>query len=93
MSRCEQELCPNWAGDGGCPCKTLGIEPQRPVCPECTAGKHAGCSHLGGVDEYDDIVDCACGCEPSRTCPQCADVVPPGFTLDDHFNCNWPEDA
>ncbi len=30
--------------------------------------------------------------ERSRTCPSCKDVVPFGWTLDDHFNCNWPED-
>jgi len=27
-----------------------------------------------------------------RTCPECKDSVPPGWTLDDHFNCNYPED-
>ena len=28
-----------------------------------------------------------------RTCPECGDSVPPGFTIeDDHFNCNYPED-
>lgn len=26
---CDQELCPNWAGDGGCPCAVLGI-PRDP---------------------------------------------------------------
>ncbi|MGN6693872.1 MAG: hypothetical protein ACTHN0_06810 [Aquihabitans sp.] len=30
MSRCRQELCPHWAGDGGCPCVVLGIDPPRP---------------------------------------------------------------
>lgn len=25
MSACEQELCPFWAGDAGCPCATLEI--------------------------------------------------------------------
>ena len=35
------------------------------------------------------MIDCACGCVESRTCPSCADVVPEGWTLDDHFNCNW----
>lgn len=38
MSRCEQELCPNWAGDDGCPCAVLGITREivvddRPFCP------------------------------------------------------------
>jgi hypothetical protein len=28
----------------------------------------------------------------ARTCPECKDSVPPGWTLDDHFNCNYPED-
>lgn len=23
--RCEMELCPNWAGDDGCPCAVLGL--------------------------------------------------------------------
>lgn len=24
---CGQELCPNWAGDGGCPCQVFDIDP------------------------------------------------------------------
>ena len=27
-----------------------------------------------------------------RTCPECKDSVPPGWTLDDHFNCVYAED-
>jgi len=65
--------------------------PKRPMCPECRDGKHAICIHQALSDD-DEFVDCACGCEPSRTCPSCRDVVPVGWTLDDHFNCNWPED-
>lgn len=30
MSTCGQELCPNWAGDSGCPCAVLGIPPDAP---------------------------------------------------------------
>lgn len=33
-ARCEQELCPNWAGDDGCPCRVLGIERPEPAEPE-----------------------------------------------------------
>ena len=61
------------------------------VCPECVAGKHSSCTHFA-FDADDEEVDCRCGCKPSRTCPNCADVIPEGWTLDDHFNCNWPED-
>ena len=28
-----------------------------------------------------------------QTCGNCGDVVPLGWTLDDHFNCNWPEEV
>ena len=28
----------------------------------------------------------------ARTCPECKDSVPHGWTLEDHFNCNYPED-
>lgn len=66
-------------------------DPPRPVCPECGNGKHSICIHEA-LSEGDDFVDCACGCEPSRTCPSCRDVVPFGYTLDDHLNCNWPEE-
>jgi len=30
--------------------------------------------------------------ERGRTCSNCGDTVPLGWTLDDHFNCNFPED-
>ena len=30
--------------------------------------------------------------EARRICPACGDKMPLGFDLDDHFNCNWPED-
>jgi hypothetical protein len=31
MARCDQELCPNWGGDGRvCECVQLDIEPVRP---------------------------------------------------------------
>jgi hypothetical protein len=63
----------------------------RPVCPECHDGKHHICIREA-LSDTDEIVDCACGCEESRTCPNCRDVVPVGYTLDDHMNCNWPED-
>jgi len=33
--RCDQEMCPNWAGDGGCPCAVLGI-PREPIEDETT---------------------------------------------------------
>lgn len=66
-------------------------DPPRPICPECRDGKHSICIHQALSDD-DEFVDCACGCEPSRTCPSCRDVVPVGWTLDDHFNCNFPED-
>lgn len=39
-----------------------------------------------------DEVDAAITDELERTCPNCGDVVPVGFTLDDHLDCNWPED-
>jgi hypothetical protein len=32
--RCEMELCPNWAGDDGCPCAVLHLE--RPTIPIST---------------------------------------------------------
>ncbi len=64
----------------------------RPTCPECRDGKHGNCIHEALTDETDEFVDCACGCEPSRTCPSCKDSVPPGWTLEVHLNCNWPED-
>lgn len=72
-------------GDPDCPGRRL-------VCPECRDGKHAICIHEAMRAADDEIVDCACGCEPSRTCPSCKDVVPVGWTLEVHFNCNWPED-
>lgn len=25
-------------------------------------------------------------------CPECGDVMPPGFGEDDHFNCNYPSE-
>jgi hypothetical protein len=28
VNRCEQELCRNWAGDAGCSCAVLGVEPD-----------------------------------------------------------------
>lgn len=32
--RCEQELCPNWSGDGDvCPCAVLGIERSSELEP------------------------------------------------------------
>lgn len=65
--------------------------PERIVCPECAAGKHSSCAHFG-FDAADEETDCQCGCETSRTCPSCADTVPEGWTLDDHLNCNNPED-
>lgn len=73
------------------PAEPTAVEPPRPMCPECRAGKHAICIHQA-LSDGDEFVDCACGCEPSRTCPTCRDVVPIGWTLDDHLNCNWPED-
>ena len=37
MSRCAQELCPNWGGDGRvCPCVALDIEPPNDI--EATGG-------------------------------------------------------
>lgn len=27
--RCDQEMCPFWAGDAGCPCAVLGIDRER----------------------------------------------------------------
>ncbi|WP_394685354.1 hypothetical protein [uncultured Microbacterium sp.] len=65
--------------------------PARIVCPECVAGKHTSCAHFG-FDADDEETDCQCGCETSRTCPSCSDTVPPGWTLDDHLDCNHPED-
>ena len=62
------------------------------ICPECRDGKHQNCVQAD-LSDSDEFVDCQCGCEPSRTCPNCGDVVPEGFTLDVHLNCNWPEDA
>ncbi len=64
---------------------------KRISCPECVAGKHPSCAHFA-FDDADEEIDCQCGCEPSRTCPSCGDTVPEGWTLDDHFNCNHPED-
>ncbi|KQQ65718.1 hypothetical protein [Microbacterium sp. Leaf320] len=66
-------------------------ESTRPVCPECRDGKHSICIHQS-LSDGDEFIDCACGCEPSRTCPSCKDVVPIGWTLEFHLNCNWPED-
>lgn len=88
---CNREPAELAAGDtfsttGGVDC------PGRPaVCPECQAGKHTICIHMA-MNDGAEFVDCACGCEPSRTCPSCKDTVPVGWTLDVHFNCNWPED-
>lgn len=65
---------------------------SRKRCPECVQGKHGNCTHVADLEDDDTPIDCACGCLESRTCPSCADVVPEGWTLDDHFNCNWPED-
>ena len=70
----------------------MTVRSERPVCPECRDGKHSNCTHDALDDTTDDVVDCYCGCEPSRTCPSCSDVVPEGWSLDDHHNCNWPED-
>lgn len=35
-NNCDQELCPYWAGDGGCPCAVLGIEraEHEPDCDD-----------------------------------------------------------
>lgn len=41
MSRCEQEMCPNWDGFG-CPCDVLDLEKPR-RCPEC--GNVEGMAH------------------------------------------------
>lgn len=70
-------------------CVCTDVDVLRPICPECRDGKHTICIHEALTDG-DEFVDCACGCETSRTCPSCRDVVPVGFTLDDHLNCNWP---
>lgn len=67
-------------------------DPPRTKCPECRDGKHGNCIHEALTDDTDEFVDCVCGCEPSRTCPSCGDVVPFGWTLDDHLNCNYPEE-
>lgn len=32
MARCAQESCPNWAGDGGCPCAVLDL--PKPAGPD-----------------------------------------------------------
>lgn len=73
---------------GDCVCTDL----PRAICPECRDGKHGNCIHEA-LSADDEILDyCACVCETARTCPSCGDVVPAGWTLDDHFNCNWPED-
>lgn len=48
MSGCAQELCPNWAGDGGCPCAALDL-PRPWTCPEC------GDTMPPGYDEEDHL--------------------------------------
>ncbi len=65
--------------------------PARIVCPECVAGKHTSCAHFG-FDSDDEETDCQCGCETSRTCRAAPTTVPPGWTLECHLNCNYPED-
>jgi hypothetical protein len=62
------------------------------VCPECRSGKHRNCTHVADYETDNTIIECACGCVESRTCPNCADEVPPGWTLDVHLNCHWPEE-
>lgn len=68
------------------------VSERLTVCPECRQGKHVNCTHVADYEADDTPIDCACGCVESRTCPSCADVVPVGWTLDVHHNCNHPED-
>lgn len=48
---CDQEMCPNWSGDGAvCPCAVFGIERPSPA---------ARCVREGGTPDGDElIVDC-----------------------------------
>lgn len=47
MSTCDQEMCPNWSGDGNvCPCAVFGLERPSP-----------GFDDLPGMWESSDLVD------------------------------------
>lgn len=88
-----REHAPGHFDGDGCVFITEGhFTPPAPLtaCPECRNDKHANCTHVADYNTDDTPIDCRCGCVDSRTCPACADVVPEGFSLDDHLNCNWP---
>jgi len=54
MSRCEQELCQNWAGDG-CVCTVLDLEPDvvREHSDDCDSPENmcADCLFYGSDDQ------------------------------------------
>lgn len=60
---CDQEMCPHWAGDGGCPCALLDIpRANPPISPDCRDGKHAACIGDAWDDVVDEPTDCTCEC-------------------------------
>lgn len=64
MTACNQEMCPNWGGDGRvCACALLEIEPR--ILPP----------YLGGDeddDPHDGCTNCPYGCPECPRCDCCA---------------------
>jgi len=59
MSACDQEMCPNWSGDGDvCPCSLFDLDrPASLDCADCghtmedhNAPDHGGGCYVCGID-------------------------------------------
>lgn len=75
-------------GAAGCPCCAgRGEGDWAALCDGCAAASLAGRFPHGcrGDARSEPESD-----EPELwKCPDCGDVMPPGFDEDDHLNCNW----
>lgn len=81
MSRCDQEMCSMWDGEG-CPCAAFGIDRDdlptsgvytttRPTrgCRTCLRGDHDLCTGLDGpmTTHPDSLPRCGCTCHERTT--------------------------
>jgi len=68
---CDQELCPYWAGDGGCPCRVLGIEvPEHEAdCDDADAveARFCPCTEPSGRDDPYSISNLMAAGPPPNT--------------------------